>query len=184
MGAAAIEINMRVTTQFPDFRATRSSLNDIFKNLPQWAGNEYLNNSVSSFRRGGYIDNRFEPWPERKNKDEGRATLVKRGALRRSIRMRFGADWFEIFTESEYAKLHNEGGRVEVTKKMRGYFWAMHYKAKKRKQNEDADFWRSLALTKKPYLEFPKRQFMGDSGILRRRVVAQVERGLRFAFRN
>lgn len=175
---------MRVRSEFPDFAVTRTSLTDIFRNLPQWAGQEYLNFSVGSFRRQNWIDRTPERWKQRRVVDEGRAILVKRGALRRSIRMKHGADWFEIYTASPYAKIHNEGGRLEITAKMRRYFWAMHYKAKKRKNDELAGYWKNMALTKKTHFEISKRQFMGNSWMMNQRIARQVERGVARALRD
>lgn len=175
---------MKVRTEFPDFSVTRSSLTDIFKNLPEWAGREYLNFSVGSFRRQNWIDRTPQRWKERNLKDEGRGILVKSGALRRSVRMRHGADWFEIFTESPYAKIHNEGGKLEITPAMRRYFWAMHYKAKKRKKEELAGFWKNMALTKKTHFNITKRQFMGTSWMMNQRIARQVERGVALALRD
>ena len=174
---------MRAVTSFPDFSVTHMQISDIFRNLPKWAANEYQNFSVASWRRGAWIDKRFEKWPKRSRADEGRAILMKSGALRRSIRSRHGRDWFEIFTVSPYAKIHNEGGKIEVTPAMRRYFWAMHNKAKKRRKTEEAEFWKNMAITKKTHFVIPKRKFMGESLLLERRVVAQVERGLALAFR-
>ncbi|MBP4140176.1 hypothetical protein J3495_19100, partial [Flavobacterium sp. P7388] len=63
-----------------------------------------------------------------------------------------------------YASVHNEGGEIIVTQKMKSYFWAMYYKAlsgittkksgaesKSKKNlnlNAEAEKWKSLALMK------------------------------------
>lgn len=174
---------MKIKTEFPDFSITRSSITDIFKNLPQWAGREYVNFSVNSWRRQNWIDQRAQPWKKRQKVDEGRAILMKSGALRRSISMRHGEDYWEIYTVSQYAKIHNEGGKIAITEQMRRFFWAMHYKEKKRGRTDAANYYKALALTQKAALDIPKRQFMGASKLLERRVVAQVERGLSNALR-
>lgn len=51
-----------------------------------------------------------------------------------------------------YAQIHNEGGRIPVTKKMRKYFWARYYETKK-------EVWKNMAMNKKGYIEIPKREF-------------------------
>jgi phage gpG-like protein len=171
---------MNVHAEYPTFVQKQMRLYNLVKSIPKIAGQEFVNHSITSFRIGGYIDGNLAKWKERRNKDTGRATLVKSGALRRSIRLRTGATWFEIYTDMPYAKIHNEGGTVVVSDKQRAFFWAMHNKAQKskRKKNpeKESDLWRRLALCKT--LTYPKRQFMGDSQFARYKAVQQVERQL------
>lgn len=79
-----------------------------------------------------------------------------------------------------YAEIHNEGGEITVTKKMKSYFWSQYYKkglvggmysqakGKKNQQkadtfNKEADFWRNMALKKVgSKIKIPKRQFLGE----------------------
>ena len=79
-----------------------------------------------------------------------------------------------------YAQIHNEGGDITVTKKMKGYFWSMYYKrglvgemygkakGKKNRQkaetlNTEAEFWRNMALKKVgDKIKIPQRQFLGE----------------------
>lgn len=69
-------------------------------------------------------------------------------------------------TTEEYAEAHNEGATIEITKKMRGYFWAMH---KKMEGKPDADFYRNMAIKKTPIL-IPKREFIGNSRDLEQKI--------------
>lgn len=174
-----------IRADFPDFSVTRTAMGDVFKNLPKWAGNAALNFFKDSWRRQGFIDRRFERWPKRRNDPAGkeRALLVKSGALRRSLRLRTGNDWFEIYTDMPYAKAHNEGAVVvqKVTPRQRRYFWAMHSKAKKRGRGDEAERWKRMALSQKLTIRIPKRQFMGHSNFIERRIVAHVERALQHA---
>lgn len=82
-----------------------------------------------------------------------------------------------------YAPIHNWGGTLHptVTPKMRRFAWAMFYRTagikrgaskknrKKRAEeasnNEEANKWRALALTRKKKLKvrIPQRQFLGES---------------------
>lgn len=170
---------------FPDFKVTRTAIDDIFKNLPVWAGNAALNFYRDSWRRQGYIDRSFVRWPQRSNTQSGKAVLVQSGRLRRSLRLSTGATWFEVSTDVPYAKAHNEGETITqtVTAKQRGYFWARHKAAKDAGRSGEADRWKRMALSKTLTITMPKRQFMGESDLLRRRIVAQVERGLAHATR-
>ena len=79
-----------------------------------------------------------------------------------------------------YAQIHNEGGEITVTKRMKGYFWSMYYKrglvgdmygkakGKKNRQkadnlNAEAQFWRNMALKKVgDKIKIPQRQFLGE----------------------
>lgn len=171
----------------PDFKETQFKLMDIFDNLPTWAGNAALNFFKDSWRRQGFVDTGFKAWPKRKHDaaSSARNVLMKSGRLRRSLRLRVGQGWFEIYTDVPYAKAHNEGETIKqiVTARQRRFFWAMHSKAKKLGKGEEAGFWKSLALSQTLTIKMPKRQFMGPSRFLERRIVAHVERALENAIR-
>lgn len=167
---------------FPDFKREQIALEKVFKHLPTWAGNAALNFFKDSWRRQGFIDQRFERWPKRRNdrNGAGRAILISSGSLRRSLRLSTGDTWFEIGTDIPYAKAHNEGATIEqiVTPRQRRYFWAMHAKARRTGDTAAADTWRAFALSKKLTIKMPKRQFMGRSRLLERRIGLHVERAI------
>jgi phage gpG-like protein len=53
----------------------------------------------------------------------------------------------------KYAAIHEYGGTITITKKMRGFFWY--------KYAETGDeMWRSMALTKKTVITIPKRSYI------------------------
>ena len=56
----------------------------------------------------------------------------------------------------KYAQIHNDGGKIEITPKMRRYFWAMF------KQTGDT-YYRGMALTQKKHFVIPQRQFIGNT---------------------
>ncbi len=103
-------------------------------------------------------------WEQTKRPVKRGSLLVRSGKLMASVkpsvvtseRVRISAGGSKI----PYAKAHNEGEtiHVPVTKEMKKFAWAMHYKTKD-------DKWKGLALTKKKTLsiKMPKRQFMGHS---------------------
>ena len=127
----------------PDFKETQFKLMDIFDNLPTWAGNAALNFFKDSWRRQGFVDTGFKAWPKRKHDaaSSARNVLMKSGRLRRSLRLRVGQGWFEIYTDVPYAKAHNEGETIKqiVTARQRRFFWAMHSKAKKLGKGEETE---------------------------------------------
>lgn len=79
-----------------------------------------------------------------------------------------------------YARIHNEGGEIIVTKKMKSFFWSQYYKRglvggmysqakgtrnrrKAEALNQEAEFWRAMALKKVgSKIRIPQRQFMGE----------------------
>lgn len=104
-----------------------------------------------------------------------------------------------IFNDVVYAEIHNDGGTVHpaVTPRMRKFAWAKYYelggkgksasegnkKGKKGKSAsavvpEEAEKWKRLALTKKETLSItiPRRQFLGPSEELDRKLTEYVEK--------
>lgn len=77
--------------------------------------------------------------------------------------------------EVPYASAHNDGATIEISDKMRKFFWAMH--AKLRGRGEESNFYRNLAL-KKTAIIIPQRQFIGDSPELERRLEAEIIKAL------
>jgi len=119
---------------------------------------------------------------------KGRAVLIQTGNLRRSIQIKektdtsltLTADTTLVGSAFDYAEIHNEGGEIVVTEKMKAFFWAKYYEnenkqstnqrgerrnAKQNKQlSQDALFWRNLALKKVgDKITIPQRQFMGEN---------------------
>jgi phage gpG-like protein len=64
-------------------------------------------------------------WKNRKFGNRG-TLLVATGRLRRSITMKATEKSITFSSDTPYASIHNEGGEIEVTKKMKGYFWYMY----------------------------------------------------------
>lgn len=134
-------------------------------------------------------------WKRRKRETRrtvGKRVLHNRGNLKSSIRyertgneIRVGVDGSAI----PYAKLHNEGGTVAITAKMRAFFWAKYYeyggKVKKDSKakasvaaQDEANYWKSLALRKSP-LQFPERKFLAPSTRMWQMINEEIEKRLR-----
>ena len=116
-------------------------------------------------------------WKDRKRDGKG-SLMVQTGKLRRSIRARVGEDSVTWTSSEPYAAIHNEGGTITVTKKMKRYFWAKYYetagKIRYKKSggiskssmrlSGEAEMCHSMALMKVgDKITIPKRQFIGDS---------------------
>lgn len=121
-----------------------------------------------------------QPWPDRKMQGKG-SLMLQTGKLRRSIRAKQTATSVSWSSSEPYAAIHNEGGTITVTAKMKRYFWAKYYelagKVKYRKDGKTskasvrvsaaAEFYHNLALMRVgSKIKMPKRQFLGDSPVV------------------
>lgn len=83
--------------------------------------------------------------------------LVKTGDLRKSLRVQTSNSSVSIISDVEYADIHNEGGKIQVTDKMKKFFWAKYKETKSEK-------YKALALKKVgSYIIIPERRFVGDA---------------------
>lgn len=133
----------------------------------------------TNFERQAFFS---EAWERRKSpiRNEGRAILIDTGQLRRSISSRVTENSVIFYTDLPYAAIHNDGGEIKVTKRMKGYFWHKYYEAtgsfgrrkdgslRKTKKNArlttEADFYKWMALKKEgSTIKIPRRQFIGTS---------------------
>lgn len=133
----------------------------------------------TNFERQAFFS---EAWERRKSpiRNEGRAILIDTGQLRRSISSRVTENSVIFYTDLPYAAIHNEGGEIKVTKRMKGYFWHKYYEAtgsfgrkkdgtlRRTKKNArlttEADFYKWMALKKEgSTIKIPRRQFIGTS---------------------
>ena len=147
-----------------------------------------------NFERQGFFS---QKWKRRKSPMRpGGSILIDKGGLRRSVQSRC-TDSGIIF----YSAIHNEGGEIKVTRKMKAYFWHRYYEAtglfgrKKngdRRQNKrtvqlgtEAEFWKLLALMKVgSSIKIPKRQFLGTSPEVEKAVTEIIEENLSEYFNN
>lgn len=131
-----------------------------------------------NFERQAFFN---EAWARRKSPTRpGRAILIDSGQLRRSIGSRMTENSIVFYTTLPYAAIHNEGGEIKVTKKMKRYFWHKYYEATgsfgRRKDGTlrkdkrtvqlgtEAEFWKFMALKKEgSTIKIPRRQFLGTS---------------------
>lgn len=136
---------------------------------------ELLDEFDQNFTRRAFFD---EPWPKRIHAGKGSLMQVS-GRGRRSIRGETTGSGVRWFSDTEYMGIHNRGGKIKVTPKMRRYFWAQYYKhsgqmtyviktkkvgnsQQNRRMAIEAEFWKNMALTKKDTFEIPKRQVIGN----------------------
>ena len=124
-----------------------------------------------NFQRKAFFN---QPWPPRKMGKRGSVLMVT-GRLRRSIRSQVTSDSVIWETSEKYASIHNYGGTIRVTAKMKKFFW---YKYKATKD----DAWKWMALMKTgSVITIPQRQFLGDHAEVRKRSEAIIQRNLQKA---
>lgn len=122
-----------------------------------------------------------EAWQRRKSPTRPRGSiLVDSGRLRQSISSRTTENSITFFTNEPYAAIHNDGGEIRVTAKMKRFFWHKYYEATgsfgRKKNGErrndkrtiqlstEAEFWKFMALMKVGRtITIPRRRFLGTS---------------------
>ena len=130
-----------------------------------------------------------QAWPKRQI--DLRGTLMNNtGTLRRSLKWKVSGRRLEFVSNLPYAKIHNEGGKIRVTRKMQKFFWAKYHELTgkiKKKRNGDptkatqgvaraANYFKALALKKVgTYITIPKRQFIGRSAEVEKTIQEQVD---------
>lgn len=124
-----------------------------------------------NFSRKAFFDH---SWPPRKVNGKG-SLLIVTGKLRRSIRSRVDAGSVTWETSEPYAAIHNYGGHITVTAKMKRFFW-YKYRA------THNDSWKWMALMKVgTKINIPRRQFLGDHPQVRKRTEEIINRNLKNA---
>ena len=126
-------------------KVVRRILGDIRVEL----GDEFDRN----FERQGFFS---EKWQRRKSPIRGDGhILVASGDLRKSIRSRSDESSITFYSDLAYAGIHNEGGEIKVTARMKRFFWHKYYETKD-------EFWKAMALMKVgKTIKIPRRQFLG-----------------------
>ena len=137
-----------------------------------------------------------ESWARRKSPTRpGGHILVDTGGLRRSIKSVKDANSISFSSSLPYAEIHNEGGEITVTAKMKRFFWHKYYEASgsfgrrkdgsKRKDKRtvqlstEAEFWKMMALMKVgKKIVIPRRRFLGTSPEVEKMVREIIEENL------
>lgn len=120
-------------------------------------------------------------WQRRRSPQRpGGSILIDTGRLRGSIQSRTTENSITFYTNEPHAAIHNEGGEIVVTERMKRFFWWKYYSAVGsfgRKKDgssrnnrrtvqltDEAEFWRHMALMKVgKTIRIPRRQFLGSS---------------------
>ncbi len=162
----------------------------IENDLPDVVGTEAVNHFRQSFIDGGFTDAVLDKWAPRKHKygndtKDGKEVLTQSGDLSDSIIYTILPGGVLISTDKIYAQIHNEGGtiKIPVTKKLKSWAWAMWYNSGRLPEDRNP-LYKSLALTNKASLTITmqRRQFIGDSIELDRKITEKIERTINKIF--
>lgn len=168
----------------------------LFRLIVQDIGVGLKDEFDKNFERQAFFS---ETWQRRKSpiRNEGRAILTDTGQLRGSIGFRTTTDSVTFFSNLPYAAIHNEGGEIKVTDKMKRFFWHKYMNAAgaltfaRRKDGSlrqdkgtlqistEAEFWKHMALMKVgKTIKIPRRRFLGYSPEVERTVMEIIEDNL------
>ncbi|OAE90301.1 hypothetical protein [Flavobacterium psychrophilum] len=143
----------------------------------------------------GFDDKNFfgSPWPK------STKGLTDTGKLRRSVFVpgpKIQGNQIIWSSSLPYASIHNQGGEIIVTEKMKRFFWAMFYKSsnailfnvrskaaakteRNRRLSAEALMWKNLALQKVgAKMKIKQRQFIGDHPQVRQRIEHVVNKNM------
>lgn len=128
--------------------------------------------SKERFVKKDWINKISRKWAPRKKRDRG-SLMVRTGRLKRSIRkMENGA----VGTDVPYAEIHNSGGNVRANVTVRAHSRKRTKRAvsektgKKLKKRVSAGNGQVKSHTRKINFRMPKRQFLGESERLNRKL--------------
>lgn len=176
-------------------RQVRKIFRQILKDIKVELSDEFDRN----FERQAFFS---EAWQRRKSPTRpGGHILVDTGGLRRSVTSRSDAESITFYTDHPAAAIHNEGGEIKVTDKMKRFFWHKCYVAegsfgrkkngekrndrRTRQLSAEAEFWKAMALMKVgSTIRIPKRQFLGASPEVEKAVNEIIEENLEEFFNN
>ena len=96
--------------------------------------------------------------------------------LQTDLRFEVKGNTVTIYTDKVYAEIHNEGGTITVTPKMKKFFWFKNKEAKEAGDLDLAEQYKWMALAKK--ITIVQREFMGESDELNEKIVAKITRDL------
>lgn len=149
-----------------------------------------------NFQRKAFFTN---AWAKKKHDDGKGSLLVRSGALRRSLSSVISGNHLAYSSSVPYAAIHNEGGEITVTDKMKRFFWYKHslctsrysYKKDGTKRNDkrnaalsdEAEFYKAMALKKAgDKIKIPERRFIGDSPEVQQAIRSIVEQNIQEFF--
>ena len=156
------------------------NFNEIMKNIVSDVRVQLTEEFDRNFERKAFFD---QPWENARGSNARGSLMMRSGKLRRSIRSSQNKNSITWSSALPYASLHNQGGEVVVTAKMKRFFWAMFMKAdggttfkrdkdqkvvmrntvRNKRLSQEAQMWKAMALQKVgTKMKIEQRPFIGD----------------------
>lgn len=166
-------------------------IEDFLNNVLNDISTELLEEFDLNFERKSFFS---QKWKDTKRANHRGSLLLRSGKLRRSINVKVSKGLIKFSSSLPYARLHNEGGKIIVTEKMKKFFWYLYRQAEggilynintkqarntkqNRKLSDDAKFYKAMALKKVgDIIIIEKRQFLGhhpDQDLIVQRAVTR-----------
>ncbi len=151
-------------------------MKNFIKNILEDIKTDLAQEFDHNFERKAFFD---KGWDKKTKIHNHRGSLMQRSnKLRRSINAKSDNKNIYFTSNMPYAEIHNKGGKIKVTPKMKRFFWAKFreatkaqkymgkkrksYSIKKRSESLNANIWKALALKKVgDTITMPQRQFIG-----------------------
>ena len=102
------------------------NINKIIKNTLRDIAVELKDEFDQNFERQAFFS---QAWQRKKYTTKNNHILLDTGTLRRSIRTKTTDNSVTFYTDLPYAAIHNEGGEIIVTPRMKRFFRAKAYEA-------------------------------------------------------
>ncbi|MDR1517327.1 MAG: phage virion morphogenesis protein [Dysgonamonadaceae bacterium] len=155
------------------------SLKDFKKDILNDVKVELADEFDQNFERKAFFT---KPWKRERKNPAAKGSLMQvrgGGGLRGSIRATVDSDSVRFTSSKPYARIHNEGGEITVTKAMKAHFWGEVAKLQPRAENrtksgkltkaaermsDHVQFCKAMALKKVgSKIKMPQRQFIGHA---------------------
>lgn len=170
-----------------------NNYDQIIKNILRDIQVEMADEFDRNFERQAFFS---QAWQRRRSPTRpGGHILVDTGGLRRSITSQLTPNSIIFRSDHPAAAIHNEGGEIKVTTKMKKFFWYKYYstigsfgrhkdgtnrKDKRTVQlSTEAEFWKFMALMKVgSTIKIPRRQFLGNAPEVEKTVREIIEENI------
>ncbi len=156
-----------------------SEVKRIFRNIINDIAVDMKEEFDQNFEREAFFS---EKWQRRKSpiRDKDRAILTDSGRLRSSISSRTTDHSITFYTTLPYAEIHNDGGEIVVTKRMKGFFrYKLRMAYREDKSSPETEFWRMMSMKKVgSTIVIPRRRFLGKSPEVEKKVREIIDKNL------
>ena len=143
-------------------------LRQLHKRFPELAAIEAVNFSKERFVAKNWLDRSPNRWQPRKKESRG-SLMAKTGRLKRSVRkLKTTRNSVTIGTDVPYAQIHNEGGHIRSVVEVQA-----HSRVRQARTERVRPHVRIMNT------KIPKRQFIGESAILLRRIERMLDKQIK-----